>query len=155
MKVKRSNTIKIDLYNLAQKLVASKIKENTESLAALKESVGSETKSTAGDKHETGRAMMHLEQEKVMRQLSNNQKLKEMIGRINPETSDESVRLGALVITNQVRFYVIAGLGQFDLNDEKYYLVSYQSDLVQAFKNKEKGDMVHFKGQSHRIEEIF
>jgi hypothetical protein len=155
VKVKRSNTIKIDLYNLAQKLVASKIKENTESLAALKESVGSETKSTAGDKHETGRAMMHLEQEKVMRQLSNNQKLKEMIDRINPETGNESVRLGALVITNQVRFYIIAGLGQFDLNDEKYYLVSYQSDLVQAFKDKEKDDMVHFKGQSYRIEEIF
>lgn len=140
---------------MAQKLVASKIKENTESLAALKESVGSETKSTAGDKHETGRAMMHLEQEKVMRQLSNNQKLKEMIDRINPETGNESVRLGALVITNQVRFYIIAGLGQFDLNDEKYYLVSYQSDLVQAFKDKEKDDMVHFKGQSYRIEEIF
>ena len=34
-------------------------------MASLKESLGAESKSSAGDKHETGRAMIHLEQERV------------------------------------------------------------------------------------------
>ncbi|MDQ2180098.1 hypothetical protein [Marinifilum sp. D714] len=148
------DTLKIDLYNKAQELIQSKIKANNESLSALKESVASETKSTAGDKHETGRAMMHLEQEKVMRQLTNNQKLKSIVDRINPEIENETVQLGSLVITNHISFYVLAGLGQMELNGQYYFVVSFQSELVQAFKGKRKGDSLTFKEQNYTIQEI-
>ena len=43
-------------------------------LGELKEANTNETKSTAGDKHETGRAMVHLEQEKLYSQLGQFQK---------------------------------------------------------------------------------
>lgn len=149
-----SNTLKVDLYNKAQELIQSKIEANNASLSDLKESAGNETKSTAGDKHETGRAMMHLEQEKVMRQLTNNQKLKSIVDRVNPEIVNETVQLGSLVITNNISFYVLAGLGQMELNGQNYFVVSFQSDLVQALKGKRKGDSLTFKGQNYSIEEI-
>ena len=38
-------------------------------LEVLREDVAGDTKSTAGDKHETGRAMNQLEQERVLGQL--------------------------------------------------------------------------------------
>ncbi|WP_321297988.1 hypothetical protein [Marinifilum fragile] len=150
----KPDTLKVDLYNKVQELIQSKIKTNQESLSALKESVGNETKSTAGDKHETGRAMMHLEQEKVMRQLANNQKLKSIVDRINPKINNETVQLGSLVITNHLSFYVLAGLGQMELNGQNYFIVSFQSELVQAFKGKRKGDNLTFKGQNYTIQEI-
>ncbi|WP_321308131.1 hypothetical protein [Marinifilum fragile] len=150
----KPDTLKVDLYNKVQELIQSKIKTNQESLSALKESVGNETKSTAGDKHETGRAMMHLEQEKVMRQLANNQKLKSIVDRINPKINNETVQLGSLVITNHISFYVLAGLGQMELNGQNYFIVSFQSELVQAFKGKRKGDDLIFKGQNYTIQEI-
>lgn len=150
----KPDTLKVDLYNKVQELIQSKIKTNQESLSALKESVGNETKSTAGDKHETGRAMMHLEQEKVMRQLANNQKLKSIVDRINPKINNETVQLGSLVITNHISFYVLAGLGQMELNGQNYFIVSFQSELVQAFKGKRKGDNLTFKGQNYTIQEI-
>ena len=40
-------------------------------LIELKESISNETKSTAGDKYETARAMLHLEQENIFKQLRN------------------------------------------------------------------------------------
>lgn len=150
----KPDTLKVDLYNQVQELIQSKIKTNQESLLALKESVGNETKSTAGDKHETSRAMMHLEQEKVMRQLANNQKLKSIVDRINPKMNNETVQLGSLVITNHISFYVLAGLGQMELNGQNYFIVSFQSELVQAFKGKRKGDDLIFKGQNYTIQEI-
>ncbi|GAB7089522.1 hypothetical protein [Marinifilum fragile] len=150
----KPDTLKVDLYNQVQELIQSKIKTNQESLSALKESVGNETKSTAGDKHETGRAMMHLEQEKVMRQLANNQKLKSVVDRISPKINNETVQLGSLVITNHISFYVLAGLGQMELNGQNYFIVSFQSELVQAFKGKRKGDNLTFKGQNYTIQEI-
>jgi len=148
------NTLKVDLYNKVQELIQSKIKANHNSISALKESVASESKSTAGDKHETGRAMMHLEQEKVMRQLTTNQKLKSIVDRINPEVKNKTVQLGSLVITNKISFHILAGLGQMELNGQNYFVVSFQSDLVQAFKGKQKGDQIIFKDQSYTIEEI-
>ncbi|MWD30855.1 3-oxoacyl-ACP synthase, partial [Aquicoccus sp. SCR17] len=48
------------------------------SAAALQESLNSETKSSAGDKHETGRAMVQLEQEKLAQQLVELDRLKEV-----------------------------------------------------------------------------
>jgi hypothetical protein len=150
----KPDTLKVDLYNQVQELIQSKIKANQESLSALKESVGNETKSTAGDKHETGRAMMHLEQEKVMRQLANHQKLKSIVDRINPKMNNETVQLGSLVITNHIFFYVLAGLGQMELNGQNYFIVSFQSELVQALKGKRKGDNLTFKGQNYTIQEI-
>ncbi|WP_321281705.1 hypothetical protein [Marinifilum fragile] len=149
-----TNTLKVDLYKMVQELIHTKIKANNESLSALKESVGNETKSTAGDKHETGRAMMHLEQEKVMRQLANNQKLKSIVDRISPKINNETVQPGSLVITNKISFYILAGLGQVELNGQNYFIVSFQSELVQAFKGKRKGDDLIFKEQNYTIQEI-
>ncbi|NOU58469.1 3-oxoacyl-ACP synthase [Marinifilum caeruleilacunae] len=146
--------IKLDLYKLAKTLIESKINENKLAIASLKESVGSESKSTAGDKHETGRAMMHIEQEKVMRQLANNQKLMALLDRVDPELVNKNIQLGTLVITNDIRFYIIGGLGQLELHGKNYLLVSFQSDLVQAFKGKKEGDLVQFKDKSYAIEQL-
>ncbi|WP_321516264.1 hypothetical protein [Marinifilum fragile] len=150
----QDHQLKIELHQLAQESLNAKIEQSKKSLIDLKESVGNETKSTAGDKHETGRAMMHLEQEKVMRQLANNQKLKSIVDRISPKINNETVQLGSLVFTNKISFYILAGLGQVELNGQNYFIVSFQSELVQAFKGKRKGDDLIFKGQNYTIQEI-
>ena len=150
----QDHQLKIELYQLAKESLRTKIEQAEKTLLDLKESASNETKSTAGDKHETGRAMMHLEQEKVMRQLTNNQRLKNIVDRIKPEIKNESVQLGSLVITNKICFYILAGLGQIEFKGQNYFFVSFQSDLVQAFKGKQKGDQLTFKGQTYTIEEI-
>jgi hypothetical protein len=98
--------------------------------------------------------MMHIEQEKVMRQLANNQKLMALLDRVDPELVNKNIQLGTLVVTNDIRFYIIGGLGQLELHGKNYLLVSFQSDLVQAFKGKKEGDLVQFKGKSYAIEQL-
>ncbi|WP_421919275.1 hypothetical protein [Marinifilum sp.] len=139
---------------MARHFVNARIQENNNSLESLKESMDSESKSTAGDKHETGRAMMHIEQEKLARQLANNQKIKSIVDRINPEVKSDTVELGALIITDKIRFFVLAGLGQLEMKRDQYLLVSFQSELVQEFKGKRKGDQVNYRGQAYAIHDI-
>ncbi|WP_372751032.1 hypothetical protein [Labilibaculum sp.] len=146
--------LKKELYQLACESIAFKIEENKKALADLKESVGSESKSTAGDKHETGRAMIHLEQEKVGRQMQNNLKLKKAIDSLRPENKSHKVGLGALVICDKIRFYVMASLGQHTLYGNKYYFVSMKSEIVQAFLGKEQGAHIEFKGQIYTLKDI-
>lgn len=71
-----------------------------------------ETKSSAGDKYETGRAMMQLEIEKQSVQLAEAMKLKHVLSQINPEKTTETIQSGSLVFTDQGNFYISISAGK-------------------------------------------
>ncbi len=146
--------IKKELYRLACQIISEKLKFNQETLQELKESAGNETKSSAGDKHETGRAMFHLEQEKMAQQLETNQSIQAVLTKIDPEIFHSSIVLGSLVITDKVRFFVSVALGKIHLGGYDYYLVSLTSPLVKSFIGRQNGDVVAFNEQNYKIEEV-
>jgi hypothetical protein len=146
--------IKTQLYRHAQQIITEKIERNQQSLRNLKESAGSETKSTAGDKHETGRAMIHLEQEKMTQQLTANTQIKNVLDKIDPEQVQEVVGLGALLVTNKLRLFISVALGQVKLGGADYFLLSIQSPIAKAFIGKKAGEKVEFNGVEHLIKEI-
>ena len=59
-----------------------------------------ESKSSAGDKHETGRAMLHLEMEKASQQLNVVHQMQETLHRINLHSDSKNARLGSVITTN-------------------------------------------------------
>jgi hypothetical protein len=146
--------IKKELYRFACQIISEKLKFNQETLQELKESAGNETKSSAGDKHETGRAMFHLEQEKMAQQLATNQSIQAVLTKIDPEICHSSIVLGSLVITDKVRFFVSVALGKIHLGESDYYLVSLTSPLAKSFIGRQNGDVVAFNGQNYKIEEV-
>jgi hypothetical protein len=146
--------IKKELYRLASQIISEKLKFNQVTLQELKESAGNETKSSAGDKHETGRAMVHLEQEKMVQQLASNQSIQSVLHKIDPEISNPAISLGSLVITDKLRFFVSVPLGKVELNNNEYYLVSLTSPLAKQFVGKQKGDSIQFNNQDYLVEEI-
>jgi hypothetical protein len=145
--------IKEELYLIASQQVEERLKQNKLVLKELKESAGSETKSSAGDKHETGRAMVHLEQEKMAQQFANNQTIKNVLDQIDPQITNSSIAFGSLVITDKLRFFIAVALGKIQLNGFDYYLVSKTSPLAKQFIGNKKGNVVQFKGQQYLIHE--
>ena len=73
-------------------------------LKALRDDVSNESKSSAGDKHETARAMMNLEQEKLGRQLQELMTMKEHFDKINFEIVSDKIQLGSMIETNKGYF---------------------------------------------------
>lgn len=63
------NTFKAAVQQHFLDLLDEKISVIRQKLDELQESLKNETKSTAGDKHETARAFVHIEQENTGRQL--------------------------------------------------------------------------------------
>ena len=61
--------IKTELLETCKKFVENRFKTVQEILLSFQNDLQSETKSSAGDKHETGRAMLQLEMEKTSQQL--------------------------------------------------------------------------------------
>jgi transcription elongation GreA/GreB family factor len=110
----------------------------TESHKALEQ----ESKSSAGDKHETGRAMLHLEMEKASQQLEVANQMKETLQRIHLNSVSEKVKLGSLVTTDQGTYFLSISAGQLEVTGKYYYAVSSSSPIGQLLIGKEKGAMV-------------
>lgn len=115
------------------------------------DATANETKSTAGDKHETGRAMAQLEQEKLGSQLGEAHKLKEMLSRINPDETCTSVCSGCLVETDLGTFYVSVGIGAVTVEGQSIFCMTPLAPLCSAMMGKKAGDSIHWQGKEVRI----
>lgn len=58
-------SLKEELYELCVDFVDSRLSTIQQTIESNQKALTSETKSSAGDKHETGRAMLQLEMEKA------------------------------------------------------------------------------------------
>src|SRR5690606_33579318 len=98
--------IKQQLLNTCREYVDQRLQKLRLQIKSLEESLNSETKSSAGDKHETGRAMVQLEREKSGRQLFEAEKLEELISKVSIENPSKVIKLGSLVTTSQVNYFI-------------------------------------------------
>jgi len=98
-------------------------------LKDLSEGANNDAKSSAGDKHETARAMMQLEQEKVGKQLKDAEEMSAFLEKINVQAQQEKVTLGSLVKTNVGFFYIAAAIGKLNVNNQEVYVLSPKSPL--------------------------
>src|SRR5690349_428471 len=106
-------TEKHQLHSIISGFIDERIKSSEEAIYQLQLSANEETKSSAGDKYETGRAMAHLEIQKYREQLSQSIKLKQAFTRITLTPTNQTVMIGSLVYTNRGNFYIAISCGKF------------------------------------------
>lgn len=98
-----------------------------------------ESKSSAGDKHETGRAMLHLEMEKASQQLEAAQQMKETLQRIHLNSVSKKIKLGSLITTDQGIYFLSISAGLLAIEGKSYYAISPSSPIGALLIGKEKG----------------
>lgn len=133
-----------DLVDEKIRGLADQIKENKNNLAA-------ESKSTAGDKHNTSRAMMHLEEEKISNQLLSLKKYKQVLAQINPKLLHKKVDLGSLVETNKGWLFIGIPLSWIEVEGNKVMCLSLASPIGQMLKGKATGDQIVLNQQNWEI----
>jgi len=147
--------IKEELFKKCVYELSLKYETVSQIIRSNKKALESETKSSAGDKHETGRAVLQLEMEKASQQFSVVEKMQETLKRISPEIIQETVALGSVVKTSGFTFYISVSLGEIVLNNEKYYAISSRSPIGSLLMGKKSGAVISFNGKEIRILEIF
>jgi len=120
----------------------------------MRQAVQTESKSTAGDKHETGRAMIHLEQEKLYQQLTEAQQLLTELEQIKPEQTFETVMKGALVKTDRTTFYIAVGLGKISVGGKDFFVISSQSPIGKQMLGKRSGEHFNMNGTEYAITSV-
>ncbi len=135
-------------------LAAKSIQTARAALAAAQEAGNAETRSSAGDKYETGRTMMQLEQEKLKGQLMQAIELKNQLAQLRPGQVSETAGPGSLVFTNHGNFYLSVGLGKVKMDGQVFFAISLESPAGQALRGRRKGEKFVFQNRNYLAMEI-
>lgn len=123
-------------------------------LANVALSLKEETKSSAGDKHETGRAMLQLERENAGKQLAEIEKLEAILQRVPSAVSSGPVHLGSVVMTSQANYFISIPVGEIKTDAGVFYAIGVGSPIGQLLLGKREGDEVRFRESVLKINSI-
>jgi len=143
---------KQELINTCLFQIEDKITTNKKILARLQESLTGETKSSAGDKFETSRAMLQADIARHQELVMKAEQEKAKLNTLSYDTAEE-VREGSVVITDKANFFLSIALGKVK-TDQLYYVLSIASPLGQQLKGKREGDTFSMNKTAYRIDKI-
>ena len=119
-------------------------------LEGLTESRNTASKSTAGDKHETGRAMMEAEIQRAEQQLQKAKVLRNEVKNIS-WSFRQTVQPGAWLQTNHGEFLMSVGLVKIEVDAVFCFVLSGASPLGQALMGSREEDVVTFQGREYQL----
>jgi transcription elongation GreA/GreB family factor len=125
-----------------------------EKLIAETRASNNDTKSSMGDKYETGREMLQQEINNLQRQLNETLNQQALLQKITSEPSLK-VQNGALVKTNKGLFYISVSMGEIVVNNQKMMTVSAESPLVKAMVGKKEKETFTINNIQQIIETIW
>jgi transcription elongation GreA/GreB family factor len=147
-------TLKQKVYNHCCRLVNDKISFLKNNLTELRQSAANETKSTAGDKHETALAMLQIEQENTNRQLAEALAQKDILQKIDASAAATLAGNGSLLKTSRGCLFVSVALGKTAVDGINITVLSPQSPLGAKLKGLKAGDTAEINGTVYTIEAV-
>lgn len=146
--------LKKELIELCDTQLKEKKQMMLTSLASLQEALTNESKSSAGDKYETGTEMIQIEKQKIQTQLGVLESNFKLLHGATNASAKESVQNGTLVITNNAKYFIGPSLGKVTINENVIFVISPSSPIAQAMLQLKTGSEFQFNGQGIVIEEV-
>ena len=152
--MKNKPSIKAQIVTQCRETLEKKILALEKRLVDIAESRNNETKSSAGDKYETGRAMMQMEEDKAATQLQQLQQTLAQLNQLDWQSKHQEVKPGCLVSTNKGSFFIGIGLGKIVVDEQRIFAISIRSPIGQVLQGKKVGDQVQFNQVVYQLLDI-
>lgn len=146
--------IKQQLYRLCHEYISKRMATAQQAIDAAQLAANEETKSSSGDKYETGRAMMQLEIEKNRMQLAEAFKLKRTLDQIKIDRVARKAQSGSLIITDNGNFFLAISVGELVIENIAYITVSAQSPVGTKLLGLEVGATFAFGNKTYHIRRL-
>jgi hypothetical protein len=143
--------IKEALFSQCESFVNKRLQTVEAVLSSNQKALQSETKSSAGDKHETGRAMLQLEMEKAGQQLAGITQMKVVLSKIDILKTSKNACLGSVIITAKVSYFLSISAGQLVVADKSYFAISVSSPIGKLLLGKQEKEVISFNGKTIEI----
>ena len=146
--------LKQELYALCTDYINNKEADIRKVIDEAREAANNETKSSAGDKYETGRETMQQEIDLNLTRLNELKKLKVALDRILPDQKSGTVVPGSAVFTNNGNYYIAISAGVLKVGGLEFYAVSAASPIGNALTGKKVGDSFSWNGKQYTVAEV-
>ncbi|WP_435578578.1 3-oxoacyl-ACP synthase [Gilvibacter sp.] len=146
---------KEDLLQLCHASLDKRLQGLKQAQAAVDESMSGAVKSSAGDKHNTERAHLQLQTEKLGQQFKVLDQQRLVLSKIVTDSVTGRVHLGSLVETDQQWYFLSIPAGALVLKDQTYWAIAPQSPIGQLLLGKAAGDSFSWNGKSQEIKAIY
>jgi len=143
---------KSSLINIVKLKLSEKI-NNLEKLIAETRASSNDTKSSMGDKYETGREMLQQEINNLQIQLNEVLKQQDFLKTVLPKQSDKAEK-GAIVKTEKGLFFISVSLGEITCENQKIICISPESPLAKAMYGKQENESFSLNNINQKIIEI-
>ena len=146
--------IKAALLEACYHSVDMRFEKVNKTIAGIVESLDSASKSSAGDKHETARAMLQIDRENAGKQLKELENLKRLLPKVDIKTNTDYARLGSLIQTNHGTFFISISLGVVTLDKTSYYCVALQAPIGKEIAGLKHNDEFIFNDKVYKISSV-
>lgn len=143
---------KASLLSIIKTKLSEKI-QNFEKLISDTRASSNDTKSSMGDKYETGRELLQQEVNNLQLQLNEILKQKDFLKTVLPKPSDKAEK-GAIVKTEKGLFFISVSLGEIKIDNQKVICISPESPLAKALNGKQKNEVFSINNIDQKIENI-
>lgn len=142
---------KNEIHQLFVRLQQSKIDVVQKNISEIQDSISNETKSSAGDKHETSLAHLQIDMAQQQHQLEQLTIQWRILNQISSLHSHQKIELGSLFNLNELWYYLSASLGNVTFNAVKIQSISQQSPLGSILLGHKSDSEVIFNGKPQQI----
>ena len=139
------------LLSSCREYVRARIATAEQAIASARDAAGDDTKSSAGDKFETTREMMQQEIDRNRQLLAEARRMEQVLVAGFPASTQEQIRAGSLVETNQGLFFICISIGLLRADGTDCYVISADSPLARQLLGKREGDCVMFNNRAYQI----
>ncbi len=146
--------LKEELYKACVDYVQKRMMAAELGIQEAQQAAKDDTKSSAGDKYETGREMAQQETDRNMAQLNEANKLKVALNGIGFAKTSGVADAGSVIITNNGNFYLAISAGTLTVEDKSYFAVSPVSPIGLKLKGLKAGDEFSLNGKGYTILEV-
>ncbi|WP_146941571.1 hypothetical protein [Chryseobacterium hagamense] len=143
---------KSEILTVVKEKIADKI-HKLETLIEETRASNNDTKSSMGDKYETGREMLQQEINNLQVQLNEVLKQQNFLNTILPKSCEKTEK-GAVVTTEKGLFFISVSLGEIIVEGRKIICISPESPLAKAMNEKKEGELFSLNTISQKIMEI-
>ena len=151
--IKDLSAFKQQIILTLKMLIEVRLKKLIGNLDDLIESRDSDTKSSMGDKYETGREMIQAEMNNVERQIKLAEDQRKLLERL--QSKEEGVAgLGSLVCTSNGNYFLGIGLGALEVEKKSVFCISTASPIGKMLLGTKKGERINFRQKEIEILEI-
>lgn len=144
--------IKSDVLQACFDYANKRIANYKNEIETIKDAIESNDK--GGDDDDSGNGKLFNDLEKNSQYLTDARKMLDHLNGISPKMVSDKVVLGSLVKTSSNNFFISISAGRIEIENLSVFAISPSSPIGILLKNKTKGDVIEFNGNTFSITEV-